>query len=720
MSPLREITDLYERKSRHHRGFIEFNLDLKGSLLQAEMDEEKKRKVRLLMSKGVQNEKEYPKRFDRRIRRRRSDRYHPAADYFRCYLSKAAANVMSRLTQRYKNEAARREFYTELAKITEAIHLSASDDRISALFENRDSGLVDAVLRETAALSKGSFDPNEEMRQKLGYARQEFSNLLKRAESLLGVKWEKSEKYDEHLALVSFFDPWHLEDEKTERWGVAHYSNPTTLNVNPPVMYFDALRRSIVAREAISHLTPRIADSVPRLYEQSEYLATKLLEDKYEKEFWLFARHGLREETKKDSITGVSEFFGYYENFVGDDLYKQAWSRLAEMERLSLQINSVAEYGRILDAIAARPIRVRLTQHEIALFNVLSERPNMPMSELAQRIGTSIPTASKLMERLTQKASLRFYIHANDRALGLDEWLILMRTPKPDRLPSVVWRIPYCRDVYRLYGPMDYFIVVNVPQEKTGFARKLESVMMSCGLASQVIFLKAISDHTNMSFEYFEPEESVWHVHWDSWGAGLAKAMKERQAPVNPQSYPQKTESVKFDKLDLQILEQLMYNGRSSYSEIGKALGITGAYVSRKIHRLLRNRVFRPVAKPFKIGAEEYALVTIECKDDCVEPLIGSLNKLPAWRGAAVKGGFDGILAQVGVPSGEINQLFMVLDDRLVKTRLANCSFNVVGMYGSGSSLRRWLPISLYSKNEGWKFEESRYLDLVDQYGRIA
>jgi len=717
MSPLKEIIDLYDRRLRHQRGFIESNVHLKGSLFRTEMDEEKKRKVRLLMSRGVQNEKEYPKRFDRRIVRRRSDRYYPAVDYFRCYLSKAASSVMSRLTQRYKNEAARNEFYTELAKITEAIHLSASDEQISALFENRDSHLVDAVLKETAALSKSSFDPNEEMRQKLGYARQEFSSFLKRAEDLFGVKWEKSEKYDDHLELVSFFDPWHVEDEKTERWGVVCYSNPTSLNVTPPMMFFDALRRSIMAREAINLLTPRIADSVPRLYEQSEYLATKLLEDKYEKEFWLFARHGLRQETKRDSITGVTEYFSYYENFVGDELYKQAWSRLEEMTRLSLQINSVAEYGRILDAIAARPIRVRLTRDEIALFNVLSERPNMPMSELARRIGTSIPTASKLMERLTQKACLRFYIHPNDRALGLDEWLILMRTPKPDRLPPVVWRIPYCRDVYRLYGPMDYFIVVNVPQEKTGFVRKLESVMKSCGIASEIIFLRAINDYSSMSFEYFAPEESVWHVHWDSWGAGLAKALKERHTAANPQSYLQKTERINFDRLDLQILEKLMYNCRSSYSEIGKALGVTGAYVSRKIHRLLRNRVFRSVAKPFKIGAEEYALVTIECKDDCLEPLVESLNKLPAWRGAAVKGEFDGVLAHIGVPSGEINQLFMALDDRLVKTRLADCSFNVVGMW---STLRRWLPITLYSRNEGWKFEESRYLDLVDQYGRIA
>jgi len=195
----------------------------------------------------------------------------------------------------------------------------------------------------------------------------------------------------------------------------------------------------------------------------------------------------------------------------------------------------------------------------------------------------------------------------------------------------------------------------------------------------------------------------------------MAKAIREGQDQLRAKVPDDRAEKASFDKLDLQIMEKLMYNSRSSFSEIGKALGVSGAYISRKIHRLLRNGVFRPIAKPFKIGAEEYALVTISCDRASVEPLVKSLDKLPAWRGAEVRGDLEGMLAQIGVPSGEVNQLFMVLDDRLVKTRLANCSFNIVGMW---SSLRRWLPINLYSKSEGWKFEEENYLDIIDRYGK--
>lgn len=715
MNILKELTDLYKTNVRHQRGFLGFNLRLKQSLSRKEMDEEKKRRIRHLMSQGIQSEREYPRiRSDKKIRGHRSHPYHPAADYFRCYLSKATCNVMARLTPRYKNEAARNEFFTGLAAIAEAIHLSESDDRIVDLFENRDSErLTDTVLKEAMTLVKAPFDPNKEIAQKLTVARHELSEFMLSAENLLGVKWEKSEKYDENLTLVSFFDPWYFEDEKTQKWGVVYYSNPVTMNVCPPVMCFGALRRSVIAREAVNLLTPRILDSAHKLYEQSEYIATKLLKDKYEKEFWLLARHGLREETKKNVIGSLTDFFRYYESFVGDDLYKQAWSRLAEMTRLSVQINNAPEYSKILDAIVARPARVQLNKDEITLFAFLSEKPNMPLSEVARRVGVSIPTATKLMERLTQKACLRFFIQTNDRALGLEEHLLLMKTPKPDRLPLVLWRIPYCRDIYRLYGSLDYFVVVDVPEGKGSFIHRLETALTDCRLVSEFISCEATDDFSNMSFEYFDSDKSVWHVHWDSWGAGLAKGLEKRQTATQ-QTPHYKVKSIHFDNLDLQILEKLMYNSRSSYSEIGKALGVTGAYVSRKIRRLL-NSVFRPIVKPYKIGAEEYGLVTIPCEDRYVEPLVESLNKLPAWRGASVKGDFEGLLAYVGVPSGEVNQFFMTLDDRLIKTRFADCSFNVVAL-GARASLRRWLPITLHSKDEGWKFEEDRYLTLVEQH----
>ena len=721
MNPAKELTELYERRVKHQEGFLEFSLKLRQLLLRTEMEEEKKTRIRHLMSRGVRNEKEYPRlQQESRIKRRRSDRYNPAADYFRCYLSKAIFNVMTHLTPRYKNEAARREFFTELAKITEAIHLSVSNDKIIDLFGRRDSEkLTETILKEAMTLVKSSFDPNEEIRQELTTARRELSEFISSAEKLLGVRWERSEKYDRQLMLVSFFDPWFSENEGTEKWGAVYYPNPTTMNVNPPVMCFDTLRRCVIAREAVNLLTPRIADSVYRLYEQSEYLVTKLLQDKYEKEFWLLARHGPREATRKDIVGDLADFFGYYEMFVGDNLYKQAWSRLEEMTHLSIQLSRVSEYARILDTIVARPVRVPLTKEEIALFRVLSPRPGMSISELARHIGSSIPTTSKILQRLTQKACLQFFTNTDDRTLGLEEFLFLMKTSRPDRVPPVLWRIPYCRDIYRVYGQTDYFVVVNIPEGKRGFVERFRSALIDRGLASEIISLVAKEDFTNMSFEYYDPDESAWHVHWDSWGAALAKVLKEKQAVVQAQTIQHEVETVRLDKLDLQIMEKLHYNCRSSYSEIGKALGVSGAYVSRKINRLLKNRVFRPVVKPFKIAAEEYGLVTISCETAFVKPLVEFFGKLPAWRGAAVRGDFSGLLAQIGVPSGELNQLFMVLEDCLVRTHLATCSFNVVGsVIGTRSSLRRWLPINLYSRDEGWKFDESTYLDVVDRYGR--
>jgi len=716
MRSLEDAMKLYERREKHPRGILTLSLQMRQSLYGTETEERKKRQIRTLMCRGVLSEREYSKALPHIRAQHPRSAYRPGADYFRCYLSKATSNVMNRLTSRYKNEAARKEFYTRLAAIAEAIHLCDSHETIANLFEERPSDeLIDLVLRETATLVKSDFDVDEKLKEGLEAGRRELSEFMSGVRDLTGLEWEESEKYDRRLTLVSFFDPWYSEDERTQRWGVMCYSNPTTLNISPPLMLFDAMRRSVIAREAVNLFTPRIADSVPKLYEQSEYLATKLLRDRYEGEFWLFARHGLREETKRSGISGVSDFFSYYESFVGDDLYRLIWSRLKEMTRLSLRISSLSEYGRILDAIAARPVRVKLEEREIELFKTLSIRPDMPLSQLARSINASIPTTTKIMQRLRQKACLRFFILSNDRALGLEEYLLLIKTDQPDRLPFALWSIPYCRDIYRLYGSMDYFVVVNVPTAKEGFLDKLKVTLRESSLASQIVTVVSTADYSNTSLDYWDPTESVWHVHWDSWGAGLAKALSEHQLSHEVYTLGRRVDRVKIDGLDLRIMEQMEYDCRKSYSDIGKALGISGAYVSRKASRLLRNQVFRPIMKPFKIGAEEYGLVTISCDIAYIPPIVNCLHKLPAWRGAIVTGDFNGLLAQIGVPSGELNQLFMILDDRLVKSGVAKCVFHVVGMW---SSLRRWHHTSLYSKGRGWRFDEEEYLEAVSHYAK--
>ena len=84
---------------------------------------------------------------------------------------------MSRLTSRYENEAARKEFFTRLAATTEAIHLCTSHERMDDLFENRDSDrIVDIVLREVATLVKSLFDPDENLREELAEGRHELSH----------------------------------------------------------------------------------------------------------------------------------------------------------------------------------------------------------------------------------------------------------------------------------------------------------------------------------------------------------------------------------------------------------------------------------------------------------------------------------------------------------------------------------------------------------------
>src|SRR5208282_4247343 len=122
-----------------------------------------------------------------------------------------------------------------------------------------------------------------------------------------------------------------------------------------------------------------------------------------------------------------------------------------------------------------------------------------------------------------------------------------------------------------------------------------------------------------------------------------------------------------FDKLDLKILSTLQREGRMPYSTIGRIWGVSGAYVGKKIDRMVRECVFRYAVWPLKIGAEDWSVIGLSCPNNVAGIVAQYLSDLPAWRGGLVCGDFDGLLALVWSPSGEMKQLFKAIDDRLIR-----------------------------------------------------
>jgi DNA-binding Lrp family transcriptional regulator len=641
-------------------------------------------------------------------------------DYSRCILAKSVAEVYRKITPNYRNEAARRQFFKKLADIAEAIHLSESNarlrERLSA--DSREDDVSTWVNLELERLVRQKTDLAAEYNAKLSGARTEFAAALRQLEHLVGITWTESDHFRPSLRISSFFPPGVVESENTWRWGSQWYSKEGVLNLNPPILLIDPIRKGVIMREAASLLSPRNLDDMGHhgleLCEQSEYLAYRLLERKNDREFWAEARHGMRQKTRFRAHELI-EFFNYYEMMVGDSLYRELWSRLKEFGDAEL---AFSDYLNVFSSLTSRPVNPRFDEEELRLLDLLCKRPDVGAGEAARLLAVSIPTAMKAIRDLSRKAGLSFTILVDMHKIGFTENLVLIQTSKSTKVLSILSRFPYCRQVFRTYGSFDLFCVLDIPFEHDDFAEKFLNRMMERELVANCKLLQLQRDLQAVNFESYDMKKQGWDIHWDSWALSLRESLaRPRQFMAEGSSEGPRNQ---LDKLDHNILSMLHVNSRTPFSVIGRTLGVSGAYIGRRVARMAQQGLFRYAVWPMKIGAEDWGLLALSCPRDIAGTLVRSLLRLPAWRGGFVSGAFEGLLAIVWCPNGEMKQFFKAIDDRLVKPSLANAQcLNSIGEW----AVARWLPCmvdpndpwQLFSEEGKWIFDESHYMALIEQ-----
>jgi DNA-binding Lrp family transcriptional regulator len=666
-------------------------------------EEEFSRKHILSLFQGIANP-------DRDLMQKASD------DYLRCILAKGVDEVYKKYTPKYRNEAARRQFFKRLVGIAEGIHLSQSNEKLHELLTPSESDDVALwVNTELEAMIARRVDLATEFSSRLAGARTEFRASLRQLENLIGTTWEESDRYHGTVSLTSYFSPGVVEDEETWRWGAQWDAESNVLNINPPILFLDIFRKAVLAREAAILLSPRILDRMERaprvLCEQAEYLAYNLLERKNDREIWEEARHGLRKETKVGGHELI-DFFHYYEMLVGESLYREVWSRLKEFGDARL---TVSDYYIIYNTLAARPTNPTFDTKEIQLLRLLAHRPDVAPGEAARTLRVSIPTAMKTIRDISRKAGLRFTHILDARRVGLNENLVLVNTLKQADVLRILTRFPYCRQVFRTYGSFDLFCVLDIPEEYSQFTAEFFQRMTDRKLIMNYRLTQLERDLQAINFDHYDITRSRWDIHWDSWGISLREALLKREYGIGAQS-PSQDQKLQLDKLDMRILSWLHVDCRLPFSSIGRTLGVSGAYVGKKVARMIRERVVRYAIWPLKIGSEDWGVVGLSCEKQTADVLARHLSMLPAWRGGFVTGDFNGMIAIVWAPNGELKQLFKAIDDRLVRTGYAKVEcLNPVGEW----VVARWLPVDpdtplqLFTEEGKWMFDENRYMALI-------
>ena len=105
---------------------------------------------------------------------------------------------------------------------------------------------------------------------------------------------------------------------------------------------------------------------------------------------------------------------------------------------------------------------------------------------------------------------------------------------------------------------------------------------------------------------------------------------------------------VQLDSVSKLIIEQLQFDGRRSYAEIGKAVGLSEAAVRQRVQKLTESGVMQVVAvtDPMQLGFYRQAMIGIRVKGDTTE-VAKSLAEITAVDYLVLTAGSFDILAEV-------------------------------------------------------------------------
>jgi Lrp/AsnC family transcriptional regulator for asnA, asnC and gidA len=103
-----------------------------------------------------------------------------------------------------------------------------------------------------------------------------------------------------------------------------------------------------------------------------------------------------------------------------------------------------------------------------------------------------------------------------------------------------------------------------------------------------------------------------------------------------------------IDDVSKAIIEQLQADGRKSYAEIGKAVGLSEAAVRQRVQKLTESGVMQIVAvtDPMQLGFYRQAMIGVRCTGD-TRAVADKLAAMPAVDYVVLTAGTFDILAEV-------------------------------------------------------------------------
>ena len=139
-------------------------------------------------------------------------------------------------------------------------------------------------------------------------------------------------------------------------------------------------------------------------------------------------------------------------------------------------------------------------------------------------------------------------------------------------------------------------------------------------------------------------------------GKNGAKSAPKRQYLWQNRSMSRtdRAKASQLDDISKEILEQLQIDGRKSYSEIAKIVGLSEAAVRQRMQKMTESGIMQVVAvtDPLQLGFYRQAMIGIRCTGDMTS-IADSLSAMPECDYVVMTAGSFDILVEIVVENDQ-------------------------------------------------------------------
>ncbi|MEM2109303.1 MAG: winged helix-turn-helix transcriptional regulator [Candidatus Odinarchaeota archaeon] len=271
---------------------------------------------------------------------------------------------------------------------------------------------------------------------------------------------------------------------------------------------------------------------------------------------------------------------------------------------------------------------VELDTTDIKIIELLSKDPLISNIDAANRLGLSRNTFSNRLISLQKRGCVFFNGRINLEKLGLKILTVMT--------DQVIPKLPYMRIVQELRGGSTiYLYSFNIPDEfLVHFIELLKPYIRN----AEYWIDEGPGRHSLSLRNSYDTVNKKWAFNWENWALWVRKVLDESwhtlyvSGDVEEASAREgfNLNSVGYDLVDLELLNQLSYDFKQPIRDISLKLGISATSVFERKTRLISAGVVKPTLFVENIGLDEHVFIKIKGSEKIINSVESGLLDLPS------------------------------------------------------------------------------------------